>query len=46
MAIQEAVEVYMIYLFEDTNFCVIHYKYVTIMPKDTQLACKIRGEGA
>jgi histone H3/H4 len=31
-------------LFEDTNLCSIHAKRVTIMPKDIQLARRIRGE--
>ena len=43
-ALQEASEVYIIYLFEDANLCAIHAKWVTIMPKDIQLACHIRGE--
>ena len=33
-------------LFEDTNLCTIHAKRVTIMPKDIQLAPRIRGERA
>ena len=44
LALQEAAEAYMIYLFEDTNLCAIHAKRVTIMPKDMQLARRIRGE--
>ena len=43
-AFQEASEAYLICLFEDTNLCVIHAKQVTIMPKDIQLARRIRGE--
>ncbi|GFV16000.1 histone H3, embryonic [Trichonephila clavipes] len=31
---------------EDTNLCAIHAKKVTIMPKDIQLARRIRGERA
>ncbi|CAL8471318.1 g10860 [Coccomyxa elongata] len=31
-------------LFEDSNLCAIHAKRVTIMPKDMQLARRIRGE--
>ena len=31
-------------LFEDPNLCAIHAKRVTIMPKDIQLARRIRGE--
>ncbi|KAJ3705853.1 hypothetical protein LUZ61_009558 [Rhynchospora tenuis] len=45
-AIQEAAEAYLVGLFEDTNLCVIHAKRVTIMPKDIQLARRIRGERA
>merc|ERR1712072_1120211 len=44
MALQEATEVYIVGLFEDTNLCAIHAKRVTIMPKDIQLARRIRGE--
>ena len=43
-ALQEAAESYMVGLFEDTNLCAIHAKRVTIMPKDIQLARRIRGE--
>lgn len=45
-ALQEAAEMYMVLLFEDTNLCAIHTKRVTIMPKDVQLARRIRGERA
>lgn len=45
-AIQEATEAYMVGLFEDTNICAIHAGRVTIMPKDMQLARRIRGERA
>ena len=44
MALQEASEAYLTSLFEDTNLCAIHAKRVTIMPKDIQLARRIRGE--
>ena len=44
LAIQEAAEAYLVGLFEDTNLCAIHGKRVTIMPKDMQLARRIRGE--
>ena len=37
LALQEAAEMYLIGLFEDTNLCAIHAKRVTIMPKDIQL---------
>lgn len=46
MALQEACESYLVSLFEDTNLCAIHAKRVTIMPKDIQLARRIRGERA
>merc|ERR1712127_598954 len=46
LALQEAAEAYMVGLFEDTNLCAIHAKRVTIMPKDMQLARRIRGERA
>ena len=45
-ALQEASEAYLVGLFEDTNLCAIHVKRVTIMPKDIQLARRIRGERA
>ena len=41
LALQEAAEVYLIKLLEDANWCAIHGKHVTIMPKDTQLARRI-----
>ena len=43
-ALQEAAEAYLAGLFEDTNLCAIHAKRVTIMPRDIQLARRIRGE--
>ncbi|GIL50367.1 hypothetical protein Vafri_6593 [Volvox africanus] len=43
MAIQEASEDMLIHLLEDCNLCAIHAKRVTIMPKDMQLARRIRG---
>jgi len=43
MCLQEASEAYLVHLFEDTNLCAIHAKRVTIMPKDMQLARRIRG---
>jgi histone H3 len=46
LALQEASESYLVGLFEDTNLCAIHAKRVTIMPKDIQLARRIRGERA
>ncbi len=44
LALQEASEAYLVGLFENTNLCAIHAKRVTIMPKDMQLARRIRGE--
>ena len=44
LALQEAAEAYTVGLFHDTNKCTIHAKCVTIMPKDMQLAQRIRGE--
>ena len=44
-ALQEGAEAYLVELFEDTNLCAIHAKRVTIMPKDMQLAQRIRGRG-
>ncbi len=44
LALQEAAEGYLVALFDDTNLCAIHAKRITIMPKDMQLARRIRGE--
>ena len=44
LALQESAESYLARLFEDSNLCAIHAKRVTIMPKDIQLAHRIRGE--
>lgn len=43
-ALQEAAEAYMVGVFEDTNLCAIHAGRVTIMPRDIQLARRIRGD--
>ena len=43
-ALQESAEAYLVNLFEDTNLCAIHAKRVTILPKDMQLASRIRGD--
>lgn len=43
-ALQEAAEAYLVYLFEDTNLCCVHARRVTIMPRDIQLARRIRRE--
>ena len=44
LALQEASEAYLVHLFEDANVCAIHARRVTVMPKDIQLARRIRGE--
>jgi histone H3 len=46
LALQEACEAYMVGLFEDANLCAIHARRVTVMPRDIQLARRIRGEKA
>ena len=46
LALQEAAEAYLVGLLEDSNLCAIHAKRVTIMPRDMQLARRIRGERA
>jgi histone H3 len=43
LATQEAAEAYLVGLFEDSNLCALHAKRVTIMPKDMQLAARVRG---
>lgn len=43
-AMQEAAEAYLIQLFQEANFCALHARRVTILPKDLQLARRIRGE--
>ena len=45
-ALQCAAEAYLVGLFDDGNLCAIHAKRVTLMPKDLQLARRIRGERA
>ena len=44
LALQEAAEFYLVDLFGDANLCAIHAKRVTLLPKDIQLARRIRGE--
>ena len=44
LALQEAAESYLVGIFQDTNLCAIHRQRVTILPKDIQLARRIRGE--
>ena len=44
LATQVQAEHYVTYLFEDTQQATFHRKAVTIMPKDMQLARRMRGE--
>ena len=44
LALQEAAEAYLVALLEDSNLCAIHARRVTIMPKDIQIARRLRGE--
>ena len=44
LATQTEAEQYVTRLMEDTNEITIHKKHVTIMPKDLQLARRLRGE--
>ena len=46
LCLQEATEAYLVGLFDDANLCAIHARRVTIMPRDIQLARRIRGECA
>ena len=43
LALQEACEAFHYSLFEDTNYCAVHAKRVTVMPKDIKLVERIRG---
>ena len=43
-AVQEATEAYVVSLLSDTNLCALHTRRVTIMPRDVQLARRLRGE--
>ena len=40
--LQTAAEAYLVSYFEDAGLCAIHAKHVTVMPKDTHLALRIR----
>ena len=44
LALQEASEAYLVGVFQDTNLCALHANRVTIMPRDMQLALRLRGE--
>ena len=43
-ALQEAVENFLVGLFEDVNLLAFHAKRVTVMPCDIRLALRIRGD--
>ena len=43
LVLQEAGEAFLVGLLEQANLCAIHVKQVTIMPKNIQLAQRIRG---
>ena len=45
-ALQEAAEAYVVGLFQDTQLAALHAKRVMIMPKDLQLARRLRGDRA
>ena len=44
LALQEVGEAFLVGLLEQANICAIHAKWVTIMPKDIQLAGRIKGD--
>jgi len=44
LALQESAEEYLVGVFSSANLCAIHAHRVTIMPRDIQLARRIRGE--
>ena len=44
LALQEAAEMYLVCLYEESNLCAIHANRVTIFKKDMDLARRIRGE--
>ncbi|KAK2555977.1 histone H3 [Acropora cervicornis] len=41
--VYNSAEAFLVRLFEDSNLCAIHAKRVTVMPRDMQLARRIRG---
>ena len=44
LVLQEAVKAFLVGLLEQANLFAIHAKRVTIMPKDIQMAQRIRGD--
>ena len=43
-ALQEVAETYLVRLLDDANLCALHARRITLMPRDIQLARRIRGE--
>jgi hypothetical protein len=43
-ALQEVAEEYIVFLFEDAQFCAVHAKMIIVQPRDLTLARRIRGE--
>ena len=43
LALQEAAEAHIVSVFEDANCCAIHARRVTVLPRDIDLARRIRG---
>ena len=41
-SLQEASEVFLVNLLEDGNLCTIHWKRITVAPKDLNLVMKLR----
>ena len=44
LALHKAAEAYLVRLMKDRQLCVIHTKHITLIPKDIQLARRIRGK--
>ena len=42
LGLQEAAEAFIVDLFDNANLCAIHAKRVTVMPRDLQLARRLR----
>lgn len=43
LALQEASELYLVQFFQDSYLCTLHRGRVTLIPKDMQLAMRLRG---